>query len=169
MRLRTPRSRRLAALIAGLFLFVAPALADGDGSTQVFSFSNEVEGSFVRAIVGLKETGLKQALTEIDEVLARTPNFRLGHQIRGDLLMARAGKPIAFGTTGTTADVAQLQEEARVRLQRYFDAPPMDALPAPVLQLSPSQSHAILVDTSRNRLYVFSRSEERRVGKECRL
>ena len=131
-------------------------MRDGDGNGGAFSFPNEIEASLVRAIVSLRENGLKAAIGEIDSALARNPNFRLGHQIRGDLLMARAGKPIAFGAApGPTASVSHLQDEARVRLKRYLDAPPVDYLPAPVLQLAPSQSHAILVDTGRSRLYVF--------------
>jgi murein L,D-transpeptidase YafK len=51
--------------------------------------------------------------------------------------------------------VSSLQDEARVRLKRYLDAPQVDYLPAPVLQLAPSQAHAILVDTGRSRLFVF--------------
>jgi murein L,D-transpeptidase YafK len=143
-------------LLATTLLVSVPALADGDGTARAFSFSNEVEGSFVRAIVGLRETGLRQSMVEIDEMLARTPNFRLGHLVRGDLLMARAGRPVAFGLASVPADVGHLQDEARVRLQRYLDAPPMDAIPAPVLQLAPAQKHAIVVDTSRSRLYVFA-------------
>jgi murein L,D-transpeptidase YafK len=57
--------------------------------------------------------------------------------------------------------VSLLQDEARVRLKRYLDAPPVDYLPAPVLQLAPSQSHAILVDTGRSRLFVFENHDGR--------
>jgi hypothetical protein len=52
--------------------------------------------------------------------------------------------------------VAPLQDESRARVQRYVDAPRVDYLPAPVLQLAPSQAHAILVDTSRSRLFVYA-------------
>ena len=48
-------------LIATIALLASPVLGDGDGSTRYFSFANDVEGSFVRTIVGLKESGLKQA------------------------------------------------------------------------------------------------------------
>ncbi|QJR14690.1 hypothetical protein DSM104440_01500 [Usitatibacter palustris] len=151
------------AFFAALALAACPSFADGDGdgSAGVFSFSNDVEGSLVRAIVGLRESGLRQAMGEIDEVLLRNPNFRLGHLIRGDLLMARAGQPVAFGATATSASMAPLQDEARVRLQRYLDAPNIEHLPAPLLQLSPSQPHAILVDTTRSRLFIYANDNGR--------
>ncbi len=158
-----PALPRLLRATRGIAFLTAIActpavIADGSGTGGAFSFPNEVEASLVRAIVSLRESGLKAALGEIDSALASNPNFRLGHLIRGDLLMARAGRPIAFGPAAaavTSRSNAHLQEEARVRLKRYLDAPPVDYLPAPLLQLAPSQSHVILVDTGRSRLYVF--------------
>ena len=147
-------------LAVAAFCMAATAIADGSGGGALRvgpAFSNEVEGSLVRAIVGLREVGLKQAMVEIDRVLDRNPNFRLGHMVRGDMLMASAGKPVAFASLAASAEsVAPLQDEARVRLQRYLDAPRIDFLPAPVMQLAPSQAHVLLVDTSRSRLFVFA-------------
>jgi murein L,D-transpeptidase YafK len=140
--------------------FSAIAVADGSGGGSLRAgpgFVNDVEGALVRAIVGLRERGLKQAMVEIDGILDRTPNFRLGHLVRGDMLMARAGKPIAFASLSPThASIAPLQDEARVRLARYLDAPQVDALPAPVLQLAPAQAHVLVVDTTRSRLFVYA-------------
>ena len=149
-------SERLA-LVA--FATAATALADGSGGGSLGgpAFSNDAEAYLVRTIVSLREMGLKQALGEIDKVLARNPNFRLGHLIRGDLLMARAGQPVAFAAAAFNANaLAPLQDEARVRLARYLDAPRVDYLPASLLQLSPTQSHALVVDTSRSRLFVYA-------------
>ena len=157
-------ARRLGLLAFGM---AATALADGSGAgggSSMLSagpaFANEVEGSLVRAIVGLREGGLRTAMGEIDRVLARNPNFLLGHLVKGDMLMARAGRPVAFAASAAAPDsVAPLQDEARVRLQRYLDAPRVDDLPGPILQLAPSQAHVLLVDTSRNRLFVYANDQ----------
>jgi murein L,D-transpeptidase YafK len=134
-----------------------PARADGVAAeTARPAFPNELEASLVRAIFGLRESGLKHALLEIDGALARTPNFLLGHLIKGDLLMARAGYPVAFGTAAAASSMRPLQDEARARLKRYLDAPPADYLPQPVLQIAGDQAHVILVDTTRSRLFVFA-------------
>jgi murein L,D-transpeptidase YafK len=141
------------------FALAATALADGSGGGALGlpAFSNEVEGALVRALTGLREQGLTQALFEVDKMLARNPNYKLGHLIRGDLLMARAGQPVAFASTAATlANVAPLQDEARVRMKRYLEAPRVDYLPAPLLQLAPDQAHALLIDTSRSRLFVYA-------------
>ena len=41
-------------------------------------------------------------------------------------------------------------------MQRYLDAPPASYLPSSLLQLAPKQTHALLIDTSRSRLYVYA-------------
>ena len=149
-------TQRIAALA---FTATAMAIADGASDVQVGTpaFSNEVEGLLVRTIVGLREQGLKQAMNEVDQLIARNPNYRLGYLIKGDLLMASAGQPVAFASSAASNEsVAPLQDEARVRMKRYLDAPPVSYLPAPLLQLAPRQSHALLVDTSRSRLFVYA-------------
>jgi murein L,D-transpeptidase YafK len=158
---RPARRRAVRAAAAAFLAALLPAAgfaddAAPDGAIPVFA--NDVEASLVRAIVGLSSSGLRQSIGEIDHALAKTPNFRLGHLIKGDLLMARAGNPVAFGprTASVLPGVAPLEDEARARLQRYLDAPPRDSLPLPMLQLAPGQSHAILVDTTRSRLFVFA-------------
>ncbi len=170
---RTPSSRLAPPLAAAALLAFAfaclPARADDDaGEPASSAFPNEVEAALVRAITGLSQYGISHALGEIDHILARTPNFRLGHLIRGDLLMARAGNPVAFGPTASVnaaGRTAPLQDEARARLKRFLEAPPADHLPLPVLQLAPGTGHAILVDTTRSRLFVFANAggEPRRV------
>jgi murein L,D-transpeptidase YafK len=151
---------RLTQRVAALsFAMAATALADGSarGSLGVPVFANEVEGALVRTLTGLREHGLKEAILEVDKLLARNPNYRLGYMIKGDLLMASAGQPVAFASSAASAaSVSSLQDEARVRMKRYTDAPPVDYLPAPLLQLAPGQAHALLVDTSRSRLFVYA-------------
>ena len=154
MKLRFAPRIALAALCMS-----ATVLADGSARSSTASprFANDVERSLVRAIVGLREDGLRPAMTEIDKALARNPNFRLGHLVKGDMLMARAGKPVAFASLAPSSDaVSDLRHEASVRLKRYLDAPQVDALPAQILQLAPKQSHVLLVDTTRNRLFVYA-------------
>ncbi|HET6263296.1 MAG TPA: L,D-transpeptidase family protein [Usitatibacter sp.] len=147
--------------LAGLCMSAA-AIADGGGSLTVSvragpALANEIEGSLVRAIVGLSEAGLKSALGEIDKAIDRNPNYKLAHLVRGDMLMARAGKPVAFASlSASSASTAPLQDEARVRLNRYLDGPRVDDLPAPVLQLAQTQAHVLVIDTSRSRLFVYA-------------
>ena len=156
-RLRAQLRNAQAAALA-LVAFTATAVADG-GLPHVarIAYPNDIEATLVQAIVSLRESGLQHALDEIDNVVARKPNFRLAYLVQGDILMARAGRPVAFASNAASAaTVAPLQDEARVRLKRYLDAPPVDYLPAPLLKLARDQSHVLLVDTSRSRLFVYA-------------
>ncbi|HUQ28227.1 MAG TPA: L,D-transpeptidase family protein [Usitatibacter sp.] len=153
------RITRVAALVS--FAMAAGAIADGSGGGAISIpptvFSNEAEGALVRALTGLREQGMKTAMAEVDRMLERNPNHKLAHMIQGDLLMARAGKPVAFAVRGASVEsVSPLKDEARVRMKRYLDAPPVNYLPAPLLQLSAKQSHVLLIDTTRSRLFVYA-------------
>jgi murein L,D-transpeptidase YafK len=150
---------RTAAAIAATATTVSlstAAIAQTAPPIASIAFSNDVEAALVRALETLREGGIQAALKEMDLVLAKNPNFQLGHLIKGDLLMAKSGAPLAF--TGTRAQpelVASLQQEARARLTRYFDGPPIGHLPTALIQLSPQQRHVLLMDSEKSRLYVF--------------
>jgi murein L,D-transpeptidase YafK len=121
-------------------------------------FVNAVEAALVRTFEQLSRQQMDAALKEMDTLLERNPNFRLGHIIKGDLLMARSGKPTAFGQEESAAP---FKHEARVRLERYLSAPPAGHLPDALLQVSSQHKHVLLVDTERHRLYVFSNENGR--------
>lgn len=158
-----------APVVAATAVTAAPAAGTSTvaavASSVPIAFTNDVEGALVRTLETLKDGGFRPALKEIDAALARNPNFRLGHLVRGDLLMAKSGTPVALSGTQpksgkpasaeTVASLANLRHEAQVRLTRYFDAPAPDALPTAMLQLAPRQEYALLLDISRSRLYVL--------------
>lgn len=145
---------RQCALAAALVAAWLPAMAQTPPLSNI-AFSNEVEASLVRALETLTARGIKPAIQELDAALEKNPNFRLGHLIKGDLLMAKAGVPVAFGAKAEPDVVASLRDEARVRLTRYFDGPPADSLPTALMRLAPGQRHALLVDSDKWRIYVF--------------
>ena len=91
-------TRRIAVLA---FAAAAISLADGADAPLLTrsGYSNEVESLLVRTIVSMREQGLKQAMNDVDALLARNPNYKLGYMIKGDLLMASAGQPVAFAST----------------------------------------------------------------------
>jgi murein L,D-transpeptidase YafK len=107
--------------------------------------------------VSVLNNRLDDAMNSIDQVIAKQPNYRLAHLIKGDILMARAKPLSTLGNASAAAEsMEDLRQEARVRLNRYLEGAPLEHLPRQVMQLAPNQRHALLVDTSRSRLYVFS-------------
>lgn len=158
------KSRRHHVLGVGIGLgacfFCATFVAAQPAPLASIAFSNEVEASLVRALESLKTEGIKPALRELDATLAKNPHFLLGHLIKGDLLMAKAGAPTAFtGMKSQPEMVANLKHEAKARFSRYFDGPPSNSLPTALLQLSPDQQHVLLVDSENSRLYVYKNAD----------
>ena len=152
-------ARHGARIAVVAFALSATALADGSlvPSGAGPAFANQVEAALVRSIVELRGAALKSALDEIDKVVAERPNYRLAQLVKGDILMTQAGRPVAFASASVPAvELAPLQDEARARVRRYLDAPPVDELPESVLQLASNQPYALVVDTSRSRLYVYA-------------
>jgi murein L,D-transpeptidase YafK len=100
-----------------------------------------------------------EALKRVDSLIRDHPNFRLAYLVRGDLLLARSRPLQTFGDVAKTVPeekIAGLRQEALARLRGQRQRPSDDRLPRQILQLHPKQKHALLVDSRRSRLYVFS-------------
>lgn len=143
-----------------LGLTTAPAGGMGDllpPLQYARSHSKDPETLLVNILLSIRKNQLDTALRDVDTLLDIKPNFKLAHLIRGDLLMSRA-KPLAsFGdATGAESDkIADFRDEARMRLQRHLEQPPSGKIPKYLLQMQVEQRHAIVVDTSKSRLYLF--------------
>jgi murein L,D-transpeptidase YafK len=103
------------------------------------------------------------ALVHIESVLREQPNFRLAHLIKGDLLLARVKQipGVGAGSRGPAERLSDFREEAMVRLKAVKERPPEDSVPRYLLQLRPDQKHAIVVDTTRSRLYLYRNEGDR--------
>jgi murein L,D-transpeptidase YafK len=161
--LRTRKRSIRQALLSLIALAFPVALAQDKPVAATPLFANAVEAALVRTFEHLAQQQIKGALNEIDNTLEKNPNFRLGHLIKGDLLMARAGTPVAFADRQALPGdaTANLRHEARVRLERYFDAPPAGYLPSSLLHIPAESRHVLLIDSERHRLFVFRNAKGR--------
>jgi murein L,D-transpeptidase YafK len=158
-RLRFPALPYRAAIIVGLALVLPSATAKFAPRE-----AREVAGTealLQKAIEEITRQRFDTALVHIDSLLKLQPNFRLAHLIRGDLLLARV-KPIssmgsAPGASGER--VEDLREEAIARLRALKERPSDERVPRYLTQMAPEQKYAVVVDTSRSRLY-FYRNED---------
>lgn len=151
---KTPRSWRQrltcwsACLLLGMFC-AWPARA----------LDNVDVDATLAAIYDAIEAGLWQdALEQTNALIRRQPNYRLAWLIRGDLLQARAQPLTTFGAAappGKASQVNDLRDEAIARLLSRRERPPANAIPRDLLQLSPQQRYALVIDAGKSRLYVF--------------
>lgn len=133
----------------------------GAPAASLLEKRNDPEARIVKVLMQVSAGELASASAEVDALIADTPNFRLAHLVKGDLLLARARALRSIGTVGdvTPPGVRDLEDEARARLHRYTASIPVaTSLPRYLLQLGPQQAHAIVVDAKRSRLMVYARA-----------
>jgi murein L,D-transpeptidase YafK len=122
---------------------------------------NQTEDLLVKSLLEITRGQLQEALETIDETLRSAPNFKLAHLVRGDLLMALSQQFQSFGNDTDPAQVEALRSEARTRLAHYLAQKKSQSVPEPLWQLDPSQHHAIVVDASTSRLYLYRNRDGR--------
>ncbi|MCK9379577.1 MAG: L,D-transpeptidase family protein [Sulfuritalea sp.] len=106
----------------------------------------------------IESNRLEVAMQQTEMLIKAYPNFRLAHLVMGDLLLARSRPLMAFGEGGGPAageKVADLRDEAIVRLKGYRTKPPADYVPRYLLQMRAEQKYAVVVDTQKSRLYLY--------------
>lgn len=104
---------------------------------------------------------LRDALKQAQALVNDYPNFQLAQLVYGDLLSAH-GRPLstvgdvppAMAQAGQPV-LTELREESQMRLKALRERPPAGHIPSPFLALSARTRHAIAVDASRSRLYLF--------------
>lgn len=103
----------------------------------------------------------REALAKAEALVRDHPTFALAQLVYGDLLAARTRPLRTLGDVPDAAagapaqTLAELREESLLRLRALRERPPAGHVPAQFVQLAPRSRHAIAVDTSRARLYLF--------------
>jgi murein L,D-transpeptidase YafK len=127
-----------------------PAPRDGEAEARLIE---------IYRLIGRADT--RGALQRAEALVKDHPNFGLAQLVYGDLLTLQARPVKAFGDVPDSArqtagdKLAELREESQLRMRALRERPPAGAIPAQFLQLSPQNKHAIAIDTSRARLYLF--------------
>lgn len=103
----------------------------------------------------------REAQKKIETLLHDVPNFRAAHLAYGDLLKSKSRPVSDIGAVPTDlAKMAEpaligLREESKIRLTALKDSPLPGMVPSQFLELSPLVKHAMAVDASKSRLYLF--------------
>jgi len=110
-------------------------------------------------LIGQAKT--REALPLAERLVREHPNFQLAQLVYGDLLTAQLRPVRAMGDVpDTTAKVgavqlAELRKESQLRLQALRERPATGLIPSQLISLSAQNKHAIAIDASRSRLYLF--------------
>lgn len=115
----------------------------------------------------------REALKRAENLVRDHPNFQLAHLVHGDLLSQQTRPVRRLGDVPDTQALAAseqltaLREESRRRLLALTERPPEGSVPTQFLTLSPQSRHAIAIDASRSRLYLFENLNPARGGGEA--
>ena len=103
----------------------------------------------------------REALQKAESLVNEHPNFQLAQLVYGDLLAGRTRPLRSLGDVPDTAAkaaaplLAELRQESELRLRALRERPAPGMVPSQFLKLSSLSKHAIAVDASRSRLYLF--------------
>ena len=145
--------RAIAGPLAMLLALAAAGLSAAPQGVNVPDDEVALIGALDDARAGRAEA----ALQRLEALVERNPNFRLAQLVYADLLLARSGHIGGFGAAvnGTGERLEGLRAEVLARLSHYRSQPAVDRMPAPLLQIAPSQRRVLMVDQAHSRLYMF--------------
>jgi lipoprotein-anchoring transpeptidase ErfK/SrfK len=147
--------------VASLAPASAATLPPGSPFVGAFKGSPESRLINIYRAIGQQQTDI--ALDAAASLTHDVPGFRLAQLVYADLLSARMGNTAGFGAANgagaadpaVAAEVGELRDEAIQRLHALQERPPANEVPAEFIVLPKAIHHAIAVDTTRSRLYLF--------------
>ena len=110
-------------------------------------------------LIGQAKT--REALPLADRLVHDHPNFQLAQLVYGDLLTAQLGSVRTMGNVpdatakAAATQLAELRKESQLRLQALRERPAPELIPSQLISLSAQNKHAIAIDASLSRLYLF--------------
>ena len=126
--------------------------------------NKDYEAQLVKGILNFQLGNTDQAVAELTRLTHQEPSFHLAYLLLGDMLAAKVmpvtdiGSPGLFDAAKREEQLTALREEIYSRLRANLDNEQSDRIPLQFIKLNPSIKTALLVDKSRNRIYVFERS-----------
>lgn len=127
----------------------------------------EAEARLIEIYKLIGQANTRSALPKAESLVKDHPNFQLAQLVYGDLLAGRNRPLPRVNDVGAVPDdlakaaapqLSELRDESQLRLRALRERPPAGHVPAQFLTLSAQNRHAIAVDTSRSRLYLFENS-----------
>lgn len=167
-------NKRFSALLwplAAASLLMVPVAASTDATRPLattrlhdlgLQASSAAEARLIEVYRLTGDGHLRQALQQAERLVRDHPNFQLAQLVYGDLLLSQSRtlktlgnvpSPMANGKAAST--LSDLRHESEMRLKALRERPPPGTIPSQFLALSPRNRHAIAIDASRSRLYLF--------------
>lgn len=169
----------LVALASGLPARVETAALGTQQTPPLQAFPSGTESGGMAQINGAAEARLidvyrltgagrtREALQRAENLVRDYPHFQLAQLVYGDLLTTQARPVRDFGdvppdlSSGHAgATLGDLRHESQMRIKALRERPPAGTIPSQFQALSPRNRHAIAIDASRSRLYLFENTPQ---------
>lgn len=148
--------------------FLAGALLGASLANFAHAAESSPQQRLAVAIEQLEAGRAADALKNLEALTKAAPAFDLGKRVYGELRLMLASAPavtpllaqgIGQGATKPQLRLAELAEEARLRLASEQAVPPEGMTPSNVLRLSAGHRYLILVDLPRAHLYLLENQD----------
>lgn len=150
-----------AALSTAALAFPAPRTMGAAAQPKAVNADGAAEARLVQIYKLVGSGRAREALLKAQSLARDFPHFQLAQLVYGDLLLAQSGPLRRLGDVpddlarAGAENLKDLRLEAELRLAGLSYRPAPGMIPAPFLSLSTANRHAIAVDVSRARLYLF--------------
>lgn len=151
--------------LLGMGPSAAPVASGGlgtplDNQPEQLAADHSPEGRLIRAYQALQDGQVETARQTVSKLVRDHPEFSLAQLLHGDLLTSQSGRTQVFGVPANTDPDptdrrAALRDEAVRRWTALQSRPPPGHVPAEFVRLAPEVRHAVAIDASRSRLYLF--------------
>jgi L,D-transpeptidase YnhG len=160
---RKVRKKKTVAVAAGAVALSAASTASARSKKKSSAISNglHAEARLIQIYQLIGQSRSREALALADKLVADHPNFALAQLVHGDLLMSQTQPIRAFGDVpeakvrAAPGVLSDLRSESLLRLRALRERPAAGQIPSNFVRLSARNKHAIAVDASRARVYLF--------------
>jgi len=136
---------------------------------RIHAYPQDYEASLLKVLAYIEAGNLKIASILLNDLIRKSPGFKLAHLVKGDLLamqvvpvrgVGRNDILSSFSTPELQTELNKLRDEVYIRLENYHQKFTQQRIPRSLLLMSKSVKVAVLIDKSKNRLYVFQRQSD---------
>jgi len=118
---------------------------------------SQAETQLMEALGLVQKGDYDSAISDLSDLVAARPNFRLAQLVYGELMVARAGGSAEATVSDELLDQRDaLLEEAKSRWAHRAGLATDGKVPASILTLAPQYKHVVVADLANNRVYLFA-------------
>lgn len=132
--------------------------------TRLQQNAQDYEAQLLKGVINFQLGNTDQAVAELTTLTQKAPAFHLAHLFLADMLAAKVmpvtdiGTPGLFDENKQAEQLLALRDEAYSRVRANLEDAQNRQIPLQFLTLNAETRTALLVDKSKNRLYVFERT-----------